>query len=140
VGKMPRTMEHGLRPAAPTVLLLPSDASAPAAARASLAELAGELPADLLRNLSLVATELVTNALLHAGVADPAPTMSVAMTPSQVTLTVHDRGASFDLDAVFKQPGPSGGWGLRLVDSLVDRWRIERSGGTRVVCEIELTR
>jgi two-component sensor histidine kinase len=134
---MPGTMEHGSSPVPPTGLALPSDSSAPAIARAAIAQLAGELSPALLQNLSLVATELVTNALMHATGTDPAPTMSITITRARVTLTVQDLGSSFDLDAIFKDPGPSGGWGLRVVDSLVDHWRIERPGGTRVVCEID---
>src|SRR5207302_9020872 len=118
-------------------LHLPSDPSAPAVARAAVANLEGELSRSLVQKLGLIASELVTNSLRHAMVTDPAPTLKVAVSPSVVTISVHDQGSSFDLDSLSGEPGTGGGWGLKLVDSLVDRWRVERGDGTRVIGEID---
>jgi anti-sigma regulatory factor (Ser/Thr protein kinase) len=132
---MPRMMEH--TSGRMSTLPLPSDPGAPAAARNAVEDLGGELPPAMREKLSLVASELVTNAIRHAVVADPAPTLTLDVKPSRVTLAVQDRGTIFDLEGLLAEPGAAGGWGLRLVDSLVDRWHVERHDGTRVVCEID---
>jgi hypothetical protein len=49
---------------------------------------------------------------------------------------VHDRGHGFDGGAHAPEPGTVGGWGLQVVDGLVDRWWVEVNDGTRVVCEL----
>jgi anti-sigma regulatory factor (Ser/Thr protein kinase) len=116
---------------------LPSDPSAPAVARASVRELAGALSSSLVEKLSLVASELVTNALRHAVAADPAPTLTVELQPRSVVLAVSDDGTLFDPDAHTKPRGDDGGFGLPLVDSIADRWRVEWEPTTRVVCEFD---
>jgi len=120
-----------------TTLPLPSDPGAPGVARAVVAELAGGLSPLLVERLGLVASELVTNALRHAVAADPAPILTFGVTSKCATLAVHDSGQIFDFDALSAEPSGAGGWGLTLVDSLVDRWRIELGGGTLVVCEFD---
>jgi anti-sigma regulatory factor (Ser/Thr protein kinase) len=132
---MHRTIEHA--PTRMSTVPLPSDPAAPAAARTAVAEFAGDLPQPIVERLTLVASELVTNAVRHAVAVDPSPILTLGVTPDCATLSVHDSGSSFDVDALNVQPGRAGGWGLMLVDSLVDRWRIELSHGTRVVCEID---
>jgi anti-sigma regulatory factor (Ser/Thr protein kinase) len=116
---------------------LPSDPSAPARARASVRELDGTLSSSLVERLSLVASELVTNALRHAIAADPAPRMTVALEPGRVVLAVSDQGSLFDPGAWGGQGGPDGGFGLPLVDSIADRWRVEIEPNTRVICEFD---
>jgi two-component sensor histidine kinase len=123
-------------------LRLPPNTSAPAAARAALRELEGSLPEPLLEKLGLIATELVTNSLRHAVTPDPASTLTLAISPERVTMTVADKGSAFNPDALGREPGTEGGFGLRLVDSIADRWWIERlpeGRGTRVICELELS-
>jgi anti-sigma regulatory factor (Ser/Thr protein kinase) len=120
-----------------TRLSLPSDPSAAAAARAAVVELGHDLPTALTERLSLIASELVTNALRHAVGPDPAPVLTIEVTPDRATLVVEDRGTSFNMDALTASSGRIGGWGLRLVDSLVDRWHLELDHGTRVVCELD---
>jgi anti-sigma regulatory factor (Ser/Thr protein kinase) len=121
----------------PTRVVLPPGARAPSAARSAVAVLARGLPSTLEQRLVLTASELVTNALRHAVAVNPTPSMTIDVTPERIVLAVHDPGTHFDLDAPRGQPGPGGGWGLRLVDSLADRWWIERDHGTRVVCEFD---
>ena len=119
------------------VMRLPSDPSAPAHARATVRELGGTLSSSLVERLSLVASELVTNALRHAVAADPAPRLTVALEPDQVVLSVSDQGSLFDPTSRAGEPGPDGGFGLPLVDSIADRWRVESVPTTRVVCEFD---
>jgi anti-sigma regulatory factor (Ser/Thr protein kinase) len=133
---MSRTIEQAST-RLPTRVVLPPDARAPAAARRAVTVLTYGLPARLAQRVRLVASELVTNSLRHAVASDPTPTMTVHLQSDRVMLTVHDRGSRFDFDSGECNGGPDGGWGLRLVGSLVDRWRIEREHGTRVVCEFD---
>lgn len=118
-------------------MLLPSDPSAPALARASVRKFDGTLSSSLVDKLSLVATELVTNALRHAVAVDPAPKLTLEVGTNRVVLAVADDGLLFDPAAASTEPGLDGGFGLPLVDSIADRWWIERKPTTRVVCEFE---
>lgn len=120
-----------------TELRLPPDVTAPALARRTVTDLLGSLPAPLLAQLQLVASELVTNVLRHCDATDPVPTLIVALAPERVTLTVTDPGSGFDANDRPPSGDPAGGWGLRVLDAVADRWWVERAGGTRVICEID---
>ncbi|HWF71761.1 MAG TPA: ATP-binding protein [Solirubrobacteraceae bacterium] len=124
-------------PNARAELRLPDDVSAPALARHTVQDLLGSLPAPLRAQLSLVASELVTNVLRHCAATDPAATLTVAVAPDRVTLTVADAGAGFDPENLPGSDDPAGGWGLQVLDAIADRWRVERDGRTRVICEID---
>jgi anti-sigma regulatory factor (Ser/Thr protein kinase) len=118
-------------------MLLPSDPSAPAMARATIRGLNGALSSSMVERVSLVASELVTNALRHAIAADPVPALTIALEPHRVVLSVSDRGSFFDPDVQSRKPGLDGGFGLPLVDSIADRWRVENVPTTRVICEFD---
>jgi len=101
-------------------------------------DLFGSLPAPLPAQLSLVASELVTNVLRHCSATDPTPTLTLVLAPDRITLAVSDAGPGFDPMVLHSQSGDSaGGWGLRVLDVIADRWWVERDGRTRVVCEID---
>jgi len=91
----------------------------------------------MLARLSLVASELVTNALRHCSATDPAATMTLVLAADRVTLTVADAGDGFDPAHRPPSDDPSGGWGLHVLDAIADRWWVERDGGTKVICEID---
>jgi anti-sigma regulatory factor (Ser/Thr protein kinase) len=116
-------------------LRLPSDPSAAAVARARVRELSSLVSEPLVERLSLVASELVTNALRHAVAADPAPRLRLRLGADCVVLEVADDGCLFERRARNCPPGPDGGFGLPLVDSIADRWWVEHEPTTRVVCE-----
>lgn len=117
-------------------LRLPPDVSAPALARRTINDLLASLPGPLRAQLSLVASELVTNVLRHCSASDPAATLTLALAPDRVTLVVTDAGTGFD--PVERPSGhPSGGWGLQVLDAIADRWWVERNGSTRVICQID---
>ena len=118
-------------------LRLPPNVSAPAFARRTVHDLLGSLPPPLLAQVSLVASELVTNVLRHCSATDPAATLALALAADRVTLTVTDAGSGFDPCDRPSSGGAAGGWGLRVVDAIADRWWVERDGRTRVVCEID---
>jgi serine/threonine-protein kinase RsbW len=112
---------------------------APAQARAALLGLNGSL-VDLRASVRLLVSELVSNAVRHAG-TDEDRTVRVRLdaTPERVHVDVIDEGPGFE-------PGPhairdgdplEAGFGLALVDELADRWGVEAEGGACVWFEID---
>jgi anti-sigma regulatory factor (Ser/Thr protein kinase) len=111
---------------------------APARARAAASALNGSLD-DARDTVKLLISELVTNCVRHAG-ADQREVieLDVLATPEKVRVAVADHGPGFDPDSTGrKTPGEDGGFGLLLVESLADRWGVERSGPQRVWFEID---
>lgn len=74
----------------------------------------------------LLVSELVTNAVLHGGM-DPEEHigLKVASSSGRLRAEVRDGGPECDPGAL-PEPGQDRGWGLYLVQSLSDRWGIER--------------
>ena len=112
--------------------------TAAASARNALMALEGRVEHDLLGDLRLLVSELVTNSVRHSGVR---PTdrvhMVVRVTASTVRVEVADSGSGFEpkpRDADRTRPG---GWGLYLVDELADRWGVGRNHLTRVWFEMD---
>jgi anti-sigma regulatory factor (Ser/Thr protein kinase) len=120
-------------------LQLPPGSVAPAYARALVSGLRERLSADLLDDLVLLVSEVVTNAVRHAelGPSDSIR-LRVRATPSSIRLDVVDMGPGFDPPEITAHdPGQPGGWGLYIVDQLADRWGVAREGGSRVWFEID---
>jgi anti-sigma regulatory factor (Ser/Thr protein kinase) len=118
---------------------LVADEDAPHAARMLVAEFLAALAGagdDRCDDLTLVASEMVTNAVLHGppGVID----FRLTATDQTVRVEVGDGG----LEAFDPPPsiGPAGNWGLRLVDRCSDRFGIERRPWTLVWCEFDVAR
>jgi anti-sigma regulatory factor (Ser/Thr protein kinase) len=120
-------------------LTLAPDLAAPGSARSAIHQLDGRLPPELVDHLVLVASELITNAVIHTGSPRDA-TLSVRMTGDRVVIEVASAGPRFDRCAMKATPGIDGGFGLRVVDALADRWWVERDDVNRVVCEFDLAR
>ena len=95
------------------------------ARRARRALMTGGLDPDLDHTVSLLATELVTNSIRHAGV------------PGDIRIEVIDGGPGFDPEIRHDVNG----FGLRLVDKLASRWGVEREPDcTRVWFEVDRRR
>ncbi len=108
---------------------------AAARARRGLARLRGELDSPTLESLRLLVTELVSNAVRHAGV--PTVDLLVLVTEPAVRVEVLDQGPGFEPERRRRDPDPEGGWGLFLVERMADRWGVScESRGTRVWFEI----
>lgn len=103
---------------------------APRRARAALAELDGLVEPNLLPDLKIVVSELVSNAVRYGPGAEV-----------ELTLTVHGEGLVRGVVVDFGDPvaapvairaaGADGGWGLRIVDTLCGWWGV-REGTTHV--------
>jgi anti-sigma regulatory factor (Ser/Thr protein kinase) len=85
------------------------------------------LPEALLQDAKLLASELLTNSIRHAGLS-PEDRVGVAVAWSGAVLRVVVRDGTLRADAAGLagsfRPEPSGqsGWGLFLVDNLARRW------------------
>ena len=113
-------------------------ATAAASARNALLALDGRLPEDLLNDIRLLVSELVTNSVRHAGVAaHECVRMQVQVTESTVRVEVADRGEGFEPVPRDGDRSRPGGWGLYLVDQLADRWGVARNHLNRVWFEID---
>ena len=109
---------------------------AAARARQALSHLRSELDSPTLESLRLLVTELISNAVRHAGA--PTVDLVVLVSPPAVRVEVSDRGAGFQPEPRTRGQDPEGGWGLYLVASLADRWGVAREeSGTRVWFELE---
>lgn len=84
----------------------------------------------------ILVTEAVVNALEHSGEKNPLVRVEFTMTPESLTIFVRDYGGGFTPEEVPKpdiatklKDGNKRGWGLHLMKSLSDGFRIE-SGKT----------
>jgi anti-sigma regulatory factor (Ser/Thr protein kinase) len=114
-------------------LELPRDPSAPGRARRALVEmLAEKLSRDQLDTVKLLATELVTNAVLHG---HGAIVLQAQVTETLVRVDVIDEGSGFARGPAQRTFDAFGGWGLALVESEASGWGI-LDGATHVWFEL----
>ena len=105
-------------------------------ARQALSRLRSELDPPTLESLRLLVTELVSNAVRHAGA--PTVDLVVLVSAPAVRVEVTDHGPGFEPAGRTRGQDPEGGWGLYLVERLADRWGVAREErGTRVWFELE---
>lgn len=117
---------------------VPGGPDAPAEARSALRRFHPELAPELMQVVVLLASELVSNAVRHAA-ASWIPIRFEVM-PGYVRVEVMDEGPMFDARTAASEPAPTGragGWGLRLVDEMADRWGVADGYGKSVWFEID---
>ena len=87
-------------------------------------------------DLLVLVTELVTNAVRHAGLGpEDVIVLQLASAGGVVRAEVCDPGPGFE--PVEREPGPHGGFGLVLLRTLSDRWGVATGGGTCVWFELD---
>jgi anti-sigma regulatory factor (Ser/Thr protein kinase) len=99
--------------------------TAPGEARRALDGLSPIVPDEALHNLRVVVSELVTNSVLHSGLEAGSPIhLQVTATDRTVRVVVRDgeRGFRAEPRGPDRREEQGSGWGLYLVDNLVDRW------------------
>jgi anti-sigma regulatory factor (Ser/Thr protein kinase) len=113
---------------------IPRTAQAPFLARRALGELEGSVDPQLLPDLRLLVSELITNSVKYGG--DGPVRLEVSARHDRVRAEIIDQGSGFtpvgrdgDLERV-------GGWGLHLVEELTSAWGT-RKGSTHVWFEID---
>jgi anti-sigma regulatory factor (Ser/Thr protein kinase) len=112
------------------------------AARAAVAACDGDLPSGVRGDVLLLVTELVTNAVRHAGVGpDGSLRVEFRLWPQRVRVDVTDPGIEFARIRPRSNGDGYGGWGLVLVDRIAARWGVERGmSGTCVWFEVDVER
>jgi two-component sensor histidine kinase len=108
----------------------------------------GMMPAQDATPLSLVLTELVTNAVEHGfeGVESGHIVISVGRGGNNLNVVVEDDGLGFDDDSEHGQARTHGtGLGTQIINTFVQsdfggtvKWEPRREGGTRVILNIKL--
>jgi anti-sigma regulatory factor (Ser/Thr protein kinase) len=116
---------------------LPSDVSAPGAARQAMGDLQELVDHPVYDDLLLLVSELVTNGVRHTR-QGPAGwvKLSVRWTRHEVRVEVTDPGPGF---GEVREPTiyQESGWGLFLVEQVSSRWGVDRSRGTTVWFELD---
>jgi len=119
-------------------LELPASPEAVAQARHALDGLGDALPDARLRDLRLLVSEVVTNAVRHAGLGPGDMIRLVVKVGARVLrVEVHDPGGGFAPGPVSPDPARPSGWGLYLVDELADRWGVDSKRRTQVWFELD---
>ena len=117
---------------------LARDPDSAAEARRALGDVSDHLSQRRLEDAQLLVSELVTNAIRHAGLEEQETIRLVVETDDRgMRVEVSDRGPGFELTEPAPDPSRPSGWGLYLVRELSDRWGIDRDGGTRVWFELD---
>jgi anti-sigma regulatory factor (Ser/Thr protein kinase) len=110
---------------------------APRDARHALDRLASDLPNEVLENVRLLVSELVTNCIRHAGLSgDGLIELKVGRLNSVLRVEVRDPGHGFAPGPVALTMYSTSGWGLYLVEQIADRWGVTVEDGTRVWFEL----
>jgi anti-sigma regulatory factor (Ser/Thr protein kinase) len=110
-----------------------------AKARRALAGIADRMPAPQLHDVRLLVSELVTNAIRHAGLGpDDTVQLVLLMEDRSLRVEVHDPGSGFRPRKPVPDPARPSGWGLYLVEELADRWGVDSDHTTLVWFEVDV--
>ena len=117
---------------------LPATPDAASVARHALDDLGDAVSDARLRDLRLLVSELVTNAVRHANLtAGDAIELVVELNRRTLRVEVHDPGGGFVPSAPAPDPTRPSGWGLYLVAELADRWGVDSDETTLVWFEFD---
>jgi anti-sigma regulatory factor (Ser/Thr protein kinase) len=110
------------------------------AARLALADLESHLDPSVAFDVRLLVSELVTNSVQHAQVAEEdSIILAVGFSDQIVRVEVSDEGPGFEPPAAPPPDDADAGWGLFLVEQLADSWGVG-DGGKGVWFEIRRDR
>jgi serine/threonine-protein kinase RsbW len=111
---------------------------AAAEARHALDGFAGVISRGKLRDVRLLVSELVTNAVRHANLGDGDMIgLVVELMGDALRVEVRDPGGGFVPKAPSPDPARPSGWGLYLVAELADRWGVDSDDRTLVWFELD---
>jgi anti-sigma regulatory factor (Ser/Thr protein kinase) len=117
---------------------LARDPDSAAEARRAVGEVSDHLTPRRLEDAQLLVSELVTNAIRHAGLEhDDVIRLIVVTGDRALRIEVCDPGQGFEVTEPAPDPARPSGWGLYLVRELSDRWGVERDAETRVWFELD---
>jgi anti-sigma regulatory factor (Ser/Thr protein kinase) len=138
-GRISSSVLVDLRPASrsmPTSLSvdIPRDSRAPALARRAIEQLSEQVSPELVPDVKLLVSELITNSVKYGGEGEV--TLRIAAEcHGKLRIEVVDQGSGFVPRARTRPATEVGGWGLHLVETLAERWGV-REGSTNVWFEI----
>ena len=116
---------------------LPGALEAAAQARRALELHLGGVVGDAhLRDLCLMASEAVSNAIVH-GHGRTGVVMHLAASHSCLRVEVCDGGSGFDFARAAQPPRVGTGLGLRILDATSSRWGVAGDDGTSVWFEVD---
>ena len=111
---------------------------APGEGRKALDRLTGEFPPDLIDDIRLLVSELVTNSYRHAEAGpEGSIDLRIEATAARVRVEVCDAGAGFDPGSL-PAAGRASGWGLYLVRNIAGRWGVTGGSACCVWFEIDV--
>ena len=117
---------------------LPVAPEAASEARHALDGLSDELPDGRMRDVRLLVSELVTNAVRHANLATgDVIGLVIEVAEQKLRVEVHDAGGGFIPSTPSPDPARPSGWGLYLVAELADRWGVDSNERTLVWFELD---
>jgi anti-sigma regulatory factor (Ser/Thr protein kinase) len=117
---------------------LARDPDSAAEARRALGEVSDHLSPRRLEDAQLLVSELVTNAIRHAGLGDDDVIKLVVVAADRsLRIEVCDTGRGFEVAEPDPDPARPSGWGLYLVRELADRWGVDQDQQTRVWFELD---
>jgi anti-sigma regulatory factor (Ser/Thr protein kinase) len=111
---------------------------APSNARRALDDLSPHLPAEVLDDMRLLVSELVTNSIRHAELSDEEWVgLHIEVAGDTVRVEVVDPGPGFRPNVPTPVVYQESGWGLYLVEQVAHRWGVVDDGTIRVWFEID---
>ena len=91
-----------------------------------------------MRDVRLLVSELVTNAVRHANLASgDVIGLVIEVAEQKLRVEVHDAGGGFIPSTPAPDPARPSGWGLYLVAELADRWGVDSNERTLVWFELD---
>lgn len=111
------------------------DARAPALARREVERLCANLEPEILPDVKLLVSEIVTNSVKYGGEGNVRLLVD-SEHPRHVRVEVVDQGDGFEPEVRSRPMTDVGGWGLHLVEALSQRWGVS-AGSTHVWFEID---
>jgi anti-sigma regulatory factor (Ser/Thr protein kinase) len=114
-------VEHAVTPSRSAGMEIPAEPTAPGRVRRWMAAqlAAWRVPDPVIGNAVLCASELATNALLHAGTA---ARIEVDLSPERLLVAVSDSGTRGGVARAYTERLSSRGRGLGLIEELSDAW------------------
>jgi anti-sigma regulatory factor (Ser/Thr protein kinase) len=114
---------------------IPRDDRAPATARRAVERLSGTVSDEVIPEVKLLVSELITNSVKYGGEGQITLCLD-AKGPHKLRAEVIDQGGGFVPVARTRPATEVGGWGLHLVQTLSNRWGVHQ-GSTHVWFEID---
>src|SRR3954466_4797455 len=100
---------------------IPRDPTAPGPARRAIEALNDRIAPDVVPDVKLLVSELITNSVKYGGKGGATPKVG-GEDPRKLRVEVIDQGIGFVPVARNRPATEVGGWGLHLVRTLSNRW------------------